>query len=294
MIEGMSGFTTVKDCVIHHHERFDGHGYPHGLRGADIPLGARIIAVADTYDAMTSTRAYRDALSHDVATEEIYNGASTQFDPDVVHAFMLLSQIGQEVERDRRRRAMSHVVERRFPPVAPIIDHGKVMRLSDIITMEELREKLFAYAPFYYVLLGGDMSILSYSKNYPGLIGRAGDDLFGMQCFAAMGEWQRCVNCPTVRARRSGKAEKDHVAHITPVGKKVMDVYAVPVKYGGEQLVIEIMLDRTEETELTQQREADLHYILHTLSNLLDEEMPDLKSDKITDLAESIALLLGT
>jgi response regulator RpfG family c-di-GMP phosphodiesterase len=70
-----------------HHERWDGRGYPLGLKGNDVPLIARIIAVADTYDAMTSDRAYRRALPHEVAVNEIERCASTQFDPEVSDAF---------------------------------------------------------------------------------------------------------------------------------------------------------------------------------------------------------------
>ncbi len=70
-----------------HHERWDGRGYPLGLKGNDVPLIARIIAVADTYDAMTSDRAYRRALPHEVAVGEIERCSGTQFDPEVSHLF---------------------------------------------------------------------------------------------------------------------------------------------------------------------------------------------------------------
>lgn len=70
-----------------HHERWDGRGYPLGLKGNDVPLIARIIAVADTYDAMTSDRAYRRALPHEVAVTEIERCSSSQFDPEVANAF---------------------------------------------------------------------------------------------------------------------------------------------------------------------------------------------------------------
>ena len=70
-----------------HHERWDGRGYPLGLKGNDVPLMARIIAVADTYDAMTSDRAYRRALPHEVAVAEIERCSGTQFDPEVVVSF---------------------------------------------------------------------------------------------------------------------------------------------------------------------------------------------------------------
>lgn len=74
--------------VRHHHERWDGKGYPDKLRGQQIPLGARIIAVSDTFDAMTTARPYRGPLSKQVAIDEIRNNAMTQFDPQVVACFL--------------------------------------------------------------------------------------------------------------------------------------------------------------------------------------------------------------
>ena len=70
-----------------HHERWDGRGYPIGLKGQNVPLMARIISVADTYDAMTSDRAYRRALPHEVAVDEIERCSGTQFDPEVSNTF---------------------------------------------------------------------------------------------------------------------------------------------------------------------------------------------------------------
>jgi putative nucleotidyltransferase with HDIG domain len=74
--------------IRHHHERWDGTGYPDGLAGEAIPLGARIIAVADVYDAMTSDRPYRNALSHEVAVAELIRGRDSQFDARAVDAFL--------------------------------------------------------------------------------------------------------------------------------------------------------------------------------------------------------------
>jgi HD-GYP domain-containing protein (c-di-GMP phosphodiesterase class II) len=76
------------DGVRHHHEKFDGSGYPDGKTGDQIPLTARIIAVADAFDAMTSSRAYRKALSIETALNELEKYRGRQFDPNVVEAFM--------------------------------------------------------------------------------------------------------------------------------------------------------------------------------------------------------------
>jgi len=77
----------VVDMVLHHHERWDGKGYPHGLKESAIPLGARIISVADALSAMLQDRPYRASLDLDRACREIDLGAGTQFDPNVAEAF---------------------------------------------------------------------------------------------------------------------------------------------------------------------------------------------------------------
>lgn len=85
---------NLKNGAMFHHERYDGTGYPMGLKGGEIPIEARIIAVADTYDAMTSNRAYRDKLSTDVVVSELEKGRGTQFDPEIVDLFMAMLKEG--------------------------------------------------------------------------------------------------------------------------------------------------------------------------------------------------------
>ena len=83
------------DIIRCHHERWDGRGYPDGLKGEEIPLGARIFSVCDTFDAMTSDRPYRRALPFDHAVEEIQRCRGTQFDPQAVDAFVdMCAQLG--------------------------------------------------------------------------------------------------------------------------------------------------------------------------------------------------------
>ncbi|MGV8078721.1 MAG: HD domain-containing phosphohydrolase [Syntrophales bacterium] len=83
-------FDREREIILHHHERWDGRGYPSGLAGTDIPLLSRVISVVDTFDAMTNNRPYRNALEVETALDEIRRNRGTQFDPDVADAFLSL------------------------------------------------------------------------------------------------------------------------------------------------------------------------------------------------------------
>jgi putative nucleotidyltransferase with HDIG domain len=90
MIRGLSGMENIASLILSHHERLDGSGYPRGLRGEEIPLGARIIAVVDSYSAMTEGRPYRRAKTHNEAIGELLDLAGTQYDSEVVRTFISL------------------------------------------------------------------------------------------------------------------------------------------------------------------------------------------------------------
>lgn len=90
---GASNFLqTAREIALHHHERWDGNGYPAGLAGESIPLAARIVTVADVYDALSSKRVYKDAFPHEECVRLIREGAGTQFDPELVNVFLSIEE----------------------------------------------------------------------------------------------------------------------------------------------------------------------------------------------------------
>jgi putative nucleotidyltransferase with HDIG domain len=123
IIETMPGLAWALPVVRSHHERWDGAGYPDGLIGVQIPLMARIVSVADAFDAMTSDRPYRRGMSTDVAFAEIRAGAGKQFDPNCADAFI----------RIQKKIEMLLAEERAFTITAE--------RATDTISVQELRRE---------------------------------------------------------------------------------------------------------------------------------------------------------
>src|SRR5580704_15567830 len=90
------GLDKASLYALHHHESYDGRGYPGGLKGEEIPIGSRIVSVIDAYDAMISNRCYRKGVAHEEAVRRLIAGSGSQFDPLVVHAFVEIA--GQEID----------------------------------------------------------------------------------------------------------------------------------------------------------------------------------------------------
>lgn len=95
LLEDFEGYSNLKKVALHHHERYDGNGYPEGLSGEAIPIEARIVCVADSYDAMNTNRSYRQKLPREKILEELENNRGTQFDPKVADAMIALIKRGE-------------------------------------------------------------------------------------------------------------------------------------------------------------------------------------------------------
>lgn len=97
---GKASFLNIAEEIAYtHHEKWDGSGYPQGLKGDDIPISGRLMALADVYDALMSKRVYKEAYSHDVAVETIVQGRGSHFDPDLVDAFLTIHEQFEEIAR---------------------------------------------------------------------------------------------------------------------------------------------------------------------------------------------------
>ena len=140
----------VADVVRHHHERWDGKGYPDGLAGENIPLGARVLSVADVYDALTSERPYREAWPHERATEYLVTEAGAQFDPRIVSAFLQVVDASNaamqslEAEQQSAERANS---ENEAANTAWSASHQIGRTASELWVLYEVSQTLNSSAP---------------------------------------------------------------------------------------------------------------------------------------------------
>ena len=104
LVSSSNNYEKIMPIIEYHHEKYDGTGYPYNLKGEQIPYFARITSVVDSFDAMTSSRPYRDALPIDVARAELEKGAGTQFDPEIIKQFLdIIDNNYDEIKRIKEK-----------------------------------------------------------------------------------------------------------------------------------------------------------------------------------------------
>lgn len=147
--------------VRHHHERVDGHGYPDGISGDQLSVGSRILAVADTYDAMTTDRPYRKALSRKTAIEELNRVKDTQLDRDVVQAFEKIPEFKfleeKQLSNDETLKCVQPLLVRQLPQESLCdVRTDLVVELKELenqINDERMQSAVFEQTPCGYVVL---------------------------------------------------------------------------------------------------------------------------------------------
>ena len=135
ILRGISGSNLISLATKYHHERYDGKGYPNGLEGEQIPEAARILGVADSYDAMTSNRSYRKALPQEVVRAEIEKGRGTQFDPEI--ADIMLQMIDEDTEYAMQQADSMH---------------RRILTVDDELINHKLIEKIMKDEPMYEIV----------------------------------------------------------------------------------------------------------------------------------------------
>ncbi len=285
MLEGLSSFGRIMDIALHHHERVAGGGYPDGLRGDEISLGAKIVAVTDTYDAITTTRSYRKALSHEYALEEIKRVMGTQLDEEVARAFigMDFAKVTDEVYDDPA--SDSEPVERviTVQAVKKPVDFAVAQSKLD---QDHLLGEIFENTPCGYILMDKERRVLYASEYFLEYMGLAREDVLGNICYEAGGIGSSpCENCAIERALKSGKTEYMRQEQYTGNGRKIFDLYGVPLVEadGSVEQVIEIIIDRTSEILLERARENDFKKLIEMLGEVFEKQKDELDESNLSD-----------
>ena len=279
ILQRLSGFFDVKDYVLYHHERFDGKGYPEGKKGNEIPLGARIISLADTYDAMTSSRSYRKALSHETAMAEIKANAGTQFDPRLAEIFIDLDFCHNE-DHSIEEKKNKNFIERKLFESEEVISQQKDEFMENveeanvfnkIVSDESFAEKIFNNTPVSYILLKPDYEVVYASPHFLSNFNLGQRQAQGKKCFEMSGGNQKCVGCPMSKAVEENRLVQEELIQNINGIKKYFDCYSMPYHNDNGELIyiLEILLDRTEERQLRKEHENDLANIVAMLLDLL-------------------------
>lgn len=295
MLGELVGFAGAKKIARYHHERWDGKGYPQGLAGEAIPLGARIAAIADTYDAMTTSRSYRKALDHAVAVEEIVRNSGTQFDPFLVEHFVEMTKtlyptqeaLTAPLDLTHERRKVQQI-ERQIRPqekTCSALDANEAMSLmggfDKLAASRSFIQGIFENTPAYYAVVDESFNVLYVSDSLSKGLGRPAEELLGGKCFDINDKKMNCftveggtLKCPVVRAFQTGKEQTGQVVEKFGDQNLYFDIYAVPIELKDEngetvKCAMEILFDRTEERKARAEVENDIRHLIDMLYNLM-------------------------
>ena len=303
LLTGLNSFDTLREVAIAHHEKWDGSGYPSNVKGKDIPIEARITAIADAYDAMTTDRPYRKGLPHSVAIDEIKKFSGIQFDPEVVGTFIRMTE-----EYDGSRDLLvsfdkelscsvaddivqfSHQAQHCKPGGDSV--HENSARLEEIMLSDSFIESIFNNTPAFYTVVDETLDVLYASENLFAATGKPFSELIGGKCFDVADRKTSCFKvekgvmlCPVVRAFGTWEEQYSLMEEDLDGRQKLyFDNFAIPLELENSEnemtrCCMEIMFDRTREMNIQRRFEDDLKHLLEKIRNMFEEILPDVSAN---------------
>ena len=292
LLEKLNGFATIKEMAANHHEKWNGKGYPGGLQGEAISVGARILAIADTYDAMTSDRSYRKGLSHETAIEEIIRFKEIQFAPQEADAFVRMAEelypsreaLVEKGSKKSNKKCPKGQVERLIQnnqgESASSTAEANSAKLEEMVSDDVFIQQIYENTPAFYTIIDDQFNVLYVSDSIVKALGMSREQLTCMKCFEVNNKNMKCftvkngvLTCPSVRAFQTGTVQMGNVTEAFGDDELHFDIFSAPIylqNTDGEekQYVMEILFDRTEEVKLRQAIEKDIKHIVDLLTEI--------------------------
>lgn len=266
ILDDLVDLGDIREMVRHHHERIDGKGYPDGLDEQAIDLGSRILAVADTYDAMTTDRPYRKALSRETALTELKRAAGSQLDADIVDTFASIPK--EKLDEPDLTSSKHTLLVREFTNDSIQNVHKElVVNLDEIeqnMDVDQMIHIIFENTPCGYVLVDENNTVTFANDHVLSLFGYREEDLIGSGCtlFLQDEKDQVCKDC--IRMKR-------HV----PSGDRVFDLYQSELSVDSNACKMYMVLDRTEEITMRFKAQKSYLHLISILEDLCDREWDD-------------------
>lgn len=290
ILDDLVDLGDIREMVRHHHERIDGKGYPDGLDEQMLDLGSRILAVADTYDAMTTDRPYRKALSRETAMAELKRVIGSQLDSDIVNAFASIPEekLGENevtckehslLVRELKNDSISDV------HMELVVDLEAMEHNMDI---DEMISILFENTPCGYVLVNND-NVVKFANDYVlSLFGYQHEEFVNSRCDLFCQGEKDLVRRDCIRMQRN-----------VPSGVRIFDSYECDLSDGSDAYKMYVILDRTKEVTLRSKLQKSYWHLLKILQDLSDNEWGSAdmaakkKLEEINDKAKLLAAQYG-
>lgn len=286
ILDDLVDLDDIRQMVRHHHERIDGKGYPDGIHGQSLDLGSRILAVADTYDAMTTDRSYRKALSRDAAISELNSVTGSQLDLDIVNAF---TSIPEEKLNENEMAPTRHslLVRELKENLSDDLHNESVVDLEEIdhnLDNDSLLDIIFNNTPCGYVLVN-ENNIVEFANDYVlSLFCYKSEDFINTFCDLFFKNENDLVRTDCIRMKRN-----------VPSGKCIFDLYQAQLSDNSATYTMYVIINRTDEVEVRLKLHRGYLYLVNILHDLLNDDLVDAdmvsheKLAEITDRVESLA-----
>jgi HD-GYP domain-containing protein (c-di-GMP phosphodiesterase class II) len=306
MLPNTESFRIIRDISIAHHERWDGKGYPNGLKGEEIPLEARITAIADAYNAMISGRPYREGYSHESILEEIRKNAGTQFDPNLVQNFIqMIEDFGLDedsisyLDQTSLRQntiTMQYVQrDRHFGTDLGESQSGGAAS-GDLHNMDKTNDfikAIFDNTTAIYMIVDDEFNLLYVSEKLAFAMGEPVEKILTRKCYQTIKSKESCfqagngpILCPVINAFNDGNTHKTSIETQFLGQPLFFDIHAVPIELediDGNKIkcCLEVLFDRTKEKNIQNAIEEDLIHLISKMYDLIAELDIDISRNAI-------------